>query len=168
MSKGAVSFKGENIEYYTPKSVVDIFGAFDYDPATNKEQVRYLGIKNYDTIETDGLKSDWTKHKHIWINPPFSKKHLFWDKACATFAIAHNDICFLCPIEFLTTRRFQNAIRRHNIGARIYIPNGSIKFQSGVGANESAPAFGSVILQPHFCDEVKLFNLDLTKERVTA
>ena len=45
-----------------------MFGPFDYDPATTTEKAIDLGIPNYDTIETNGLLSDWTKYKRIWIN----------------------------------------------------------------------------------------------------
>ena len=34
MTKWAVNFETGNVEYYTPKFVVDYFGSFDYDPAT--------------------------------------------------------------------------------------------------------------------------------------
>jgi hypothetical protein len=42
MSKGAVCFNETAIEYYTPKSLVDMFGGFDYDPATTAEQAKRL------------------------------------------------------------------------------------------------------------------------------
>ena len=80
MSKGAITFTKDN-EYYTPKEIVQYFGTFDYDPSTVKEKAEEFGIKEYDTIETDGLLQDWTKHKQIWINPPFSEKHKFLQKA---------------------------------------------------------------------------------------
>lgn len=80
MSKGAINFSS-NDEYFTPKTLVDKFGKFDYDPATTKEKAEEMGIDDYDTIETDGLKSDWTKFKKIWINPPFTMKNEFLEKA---------------------------------------------------------------------------------------
>lgn len=69
MSKGNVEFKKDN-EFYTPKEIVNRFGKFDYDPATVKEKAEEFGIEHYDTIETDGLKADWTQYKRIWCNPP--------------------------------------------------------------------------------------------------
>ena len=84
MSKGQVNFTKDN-EYYTPKEVVKYFGEFDYDPATTKEKAEEFGIKNYDTIETNGLLQDWGKYKKIWINPPFTDKHLFVKKAYDTY-----------------------------------------------------------------------------------
>ena len=84
MSKGQVNFTKDN-EYYTPKRVVDYFGKFDYDPATTKEKAEEFGVEHYDTIETDGLKQDWSKYKKIWINPPFTDKHKFLQKAYETY-----------------------------------------------------------------------------------
>lgn len=85
MSKGALSFNEDAVEWYTPKNVVDRFGSFEYDPATTKEQANYLNIPNYDTKETDGLSSDWSIYKRIWCNPPFNIKHQFFEKACETY-----------------------------------------------------------------------------------
>ena len=110
MSKGAIHFSSDN-EYYTPKGFVAKFGSFDYDPATTKEKAEDLGIVNFDTIESDGLKTDWTQFKRIWINPPFTKKHIFLEKAVQTYLQARNEIYFLAPIEFLTTKRFNEQIK---------------------------------------------------------
>ena len=81
-------------EYYTPKYIVDYFypKGFDYDPATNEEKAKEFNVKNYDTIETDGLTKDWTKYKNIWINPPFTKKYEFLNKAVETYNEVHNNI----------------------------------------------------------------------------
>ena len=64
MAKSQVQFTRDN-EYYTPREFVKMFGEFDYDPATTKEKAEEFGINNYDTIDTDGLLSDWTKYKRI-------------------------------------------------------------------------------------------------------
>lgn len=141
MSKGAINFSKDN-EYYTPPELVSIFGPFDYDPATNLERALKLHIPFFDTEETDGLKSDWTKYKRIWINPPFTLKHKFWEKAWETFNAVGNDIYFLCPIEFLTTKRFHKCFR----GGTIYLPSGRIKFEKEDGCRKS-PAFGSVVIK---------------------
>ena len=42
MAKANVEFTKDN-EYYTPKSVVDYFGKFDYDPATCAEKAKEFG-----------------------------------------------------------------------------------------------------------------------------
>ena len=148
MSKGTVDFNETAIEYYTPKSLVDMFGRFDYDPATTAEQAKRLGIPNYDTIDTDGLKADWTQYRRIWINPPFNIKHLFWDKACETYAKRRNEIYFLCPIEFLTTMRFHNSLNRRGLNVDIALPNGRIKFIGLDGRIKKSTAFGSVVVKP--------------------
>lgn len=73
MAKAGTQFSKKD-EWYTPIEVFQTFGPFEYDPATTKEQAEKFGVSHYDTIETDGLKSDWTKYHSIWINPPFTKK----------------------------------------------------------------------------------------------
>jgi hypothetical protein len=148
MSKGAVCFNETAIEYYTPKSLVDMFGGFDYDPATTAEQAKRLNIPNYDTIETDGLKADWTQYERIWINPPFNIKHLFWEKACETYDKCKNRIYFLCPIAFLTTKRFHDSLNKRELNVHIALPNGRIKFINGEA--KKSPAFGSVIVSPRY------------------
>lgn len=145
MAKHNVVFSKDN-EYYTPKEFVKQFGDFDYDPATTKEKAKEFGIQNYDTIETDGLKTDWTLYQRIWINPPFTIKHKFVEKAIETIEKKPNTIIkILVPIEFLTTKRFHTLIKNH--GYILFIPNGRIKFESGLGKKSSSPAFGSVVLR---------------------
>lgn len=150
MAKGGVVFTKDN-EYYTPKWVVDTFGQFDYDPATTKEKAADFGITNFDTIDSDGLGKDWTKYKRIWINPPFTRKHEFLAKAQQTYDKAKNDIYILFPIEFLTTKRFRTACR----GGRLYIPDGRINFESGLGKIPTSPAFGSIVMKLQDSNEVE-------------
>jgi len=154
MAKGGVVFTKDN-EYYTPKWIVDMFGKFDYDPATVKEKAEEFGIKYFDTIETDGLSKDWTEHGRIWINPPFTKKHEFIRKAQETYDLAKNDIYILFPIEFLTTKRFREVCS----GGVVYVPNGRINFESGLGKKGKSPAFGSVVLK--LADENKIEFIDI-------
>lgn len=158
MSKGAVSFNESNVEYYTPKYIVDRFGPFDYDPATTPAQAEYLGIPNYDTKETDGLFSDWTQYRRIWINPPFNIKHLFIEKAAATYAKSKNDIFMLLPVQTLTAGYFHATMDGLLGGVKIFIPCRRIKFITPTGVMQS-PAFGSVII--HFQDknELELINI---------
>jgi len=151
MAKSNVQFTKDN-EYYTPKEFVSRFGIFDYDPATTVDKAKELGITNFDTIETDGLNSDWTKYKKIWINPPFTRKHEFLKKAWETYQKAKNDIYILFPIEFITTARFHNLVG----GGLIFIPNGRINFESGLGKKGRSPAFGSVVMKLQDTFEVKL------------
>lgn len=142
MAKLQVQFTKDN-EYYTPKEFVARFGKFDYDPATTKEKAKEFGIPDYDTIETDGLSKFWTQYKRIWINPPFTKKHEFLKKAWQTYQEVKNEIYILFPIEFITTARFHNSVG----GGKIYIPNGRINFESGLGKKGKSPAFGSVVMK---------------------
>lgn len=109
MAKAGVVFTKDN-EYYTPSVFVERFGRFDYDPATTREKAAEFGVEHFDTIETDGLKADWTKYKRIWINPPFTIKHEFLKKAVETFAQTKADIYILFPIEFITTKRFHDIL----------------------------------------------------------
>ena len=159
MSKGTLGFNQSAIEYYTPKSLVDMFGTFDYDPATTAEQANRLGIPNYDTKDTDGLKADWSQYMRIWINPPFNIKHLFWDKACETYDKCRNGIYFLCPIEFLTTRRFHDSLDKRNLNFNIILPKGRIKFISGYGMDKRSIAFGSVVVMPTVDLECKVYRI---------
>lgn len=151
MAKSQVQFTKDN-EYYTPKAFMARFGQFDYDPATTKEKAEEFEINNYDTIETDGLSKDWTSYKRIWINPPFTRKHEFVAKAWKTYQKAKNEIYILFPIEFLTTARFHNSVG----GGKLYIPNGRICFESGLGKSSKSPAFGSIVIKLQDTFELEL------------
>jgi len=147
-------------DWMTPKGFVDRFGEFDYDPATTKEKAEEFGIENYDTIETDGLSKDWTTYKRIWINPPFTRKHEFITKAWETYQKAKNEIYILFPIEFITTKRFHKGVR----GGKLFVPNGRINFESGLGKKGRSPAFGSVVLKIQDKWEIELIEAKITKE----
>lgn len=151
MAKSQVQFTKDN-EYYTPKEFVDRFGKFDYDPATTKEKAQEFGILNFDTIETDGLKRDWKQYGRIWVNPPFTRKHEFIVKAWQTYQEAKNEIFILFPIEFLTTARFHNSVG----GGKLFVPNGRINFESGLGKKGKSPAFGSVVMKLQETFEIEL------------
>lgn len=160
MAKGDVTFSKDN-EYYTPKYVVDFFypDGFEYDPATCEGKAKEFGVKYYDTIETDGLKQDWTKYNTIWINPPFTDKHKFLQKAVETYNQVHNTIYVLFPVEFLTTARF------HDLGCKftLFVPRGRVNFESGLGKQGKSPAFGSVIIK--LSDENKIYLIDLKSDK---
>lgn len=161
MAKANVKFTKDN-EYYTPKSVVEYFGKFDYDPATCEEKAKEFDIKNYDTIETNGLTKDWTIYENIWINPPFTEKHKFLEKAYQTYKIAKNNIYVLFPIEFITTKRFHDIAE--NVGGKIYIPSGRINFESGLGKKSKSPAFGSVVMKIQDNWEIELIDKEMFNE----
>ena len=143
MAKAAIQFQKKD-EYMTPKEVVDFFGPFDYAPATTKEQAEYLDILDYDTIETDGLKSDWSDYNKIWINPPFTKKFDFLQKTFETVLRHPTKVFFLLPAETITTKKFHEIVGGQPY--RMWIPNGRIKFDDGSGKT-SSPAFGSIVLE---------------------
>lgn len=144
INKGKVGFKKDD-DYYTPINFIKRFLEPDYDPATTDYRAELLGVKHYDTIDTDGLKQDWTKYKKIWINPPFTKKKEFLQKAVETYNTTRADIYYLCPVEFLTTKTFHEIIGAAQ-GGIIYLPNGRIKFEKNDGMKNS-PAFGSVVVK---------------------
>lgn len=143
MAKAGIQFSSKD-EWYTPKEVVDFFGPFDYDPATTREQAKYLGIPYYDTIETNGLKQDWRRFDKIWINPPFTKKFEFLDKAVETVMWNDGKIFFLMPAETMTTKRFHDIIGGQPY--TLWIPDGRIRFEDG-SEKPSSPAFGSVVIE---------------------
>lgn len=143
MPKAGVQFQKKD-RWNTPKEVVDFFGPFDYDPATTKEQAERLDILDYDTIETDGLKSDWSDYNKIWINPPFTKKFEFLQKTFETVLWHPTKVFFLLPAETITTKKFHEIVGGQPY--RMWIPNGRIKFDDGSG-RVSSPAFGSIVLE---------------------
>lgn len=152
----------KNDERYTPKSVVDYFGKFDYDPATTLEKAEEFGIKNYDTKETDGLAADWTRYKRIWINPPFTLKPEFLTKAVETYEKTKAEIYYLCPIEYLTTAQFRALVKN----CKIYIPTGRISFFNGAPGgknNNGSPAFGSIIIKISDDTSVEFIDIKLLR-----
>ena len=154
--KTTTTFSRDN-EYYTPKYVVDFFfpEGFDYDPATCEEKAKEFMVPYYDTIETDGLKQDWTKYNRIWLNPPFSEKHKFLAKAVETYNIAHNTIYVLFPVEFLTTARFHDL----DCKCKLFVPKGRINFESGIGKQGKSPAFGSVVIKLDDTNSIEYIDL---------
>ncbi len=161
MAKANLVFTKDN-EYYTPKKCIEYFGIFDYDPATTKEKAEEFNIKNYDTIETNGLEKDWTLYNKIWINPPFTEKHIFLQKAVETYKKVKNDIYILFPIGFLTTKRFHEITKE--VAGKLYIPSGRINFESGLGKKSKSPAFGSIVMKIQDKNEIKYIDIKNLKE----
>lgn len=143
MAKAGLMFAKRD-EWYTPIEVFQTFGPFECDPATTKEQAERFGVPHYDTIETDGLKSDWTQYHSIWINPPFTKKFEFLYKLMTSLSLPNHirTACVLLPIETLTTKKFHDIVKEP---FDLVVPNGRIKFEDGTG-RDSSPAFGSCVL----------------------
>lgn len=150
MSKGAMNFNEDKVEYYTPKGVLDYLRLqgynLEYDPATTPERAQYHGIPYFTALPEDGLKADWSIYRGIWINPPFNQKKAFWERALYIYRKTNADIFFLCPANFLPTKAFTKAKQP----VSIWIPEGRIGFEltpEGGGATQS-PAFGAVIVKP--------------------
>lgn len=60
-----------NIDWYTPKTIIDSLGRFDLDPATSPEAIKMnCSAMSFYTREDDGLMQKW--HGRIWLNPPYS------------------------------------------------------------------------------------------------
>lgn len=143
MAKAGLQFARKDT-WSTPQWVIDRFGPFDYDPCTTKEIAERMGMPHYDTIETDGLAADWTKYNRVFVNPPFSRKYDWLQKAVDTYREAKNKILFLMPIETLTTHSFHRIIG--DTKYTLWIPSGRICFEDG-GEKTSTPAFGTVLLE---------------------
>ena len=121
----------------------------------DKDEAKDLGIPNFDDIKSDGLLQDWTLFDSIWINPPFTRKHEFLAKAWETYKKVKNDIYILFPIEFVTTARFHNSVG----GGKLFIPNGRINFESGLGKKGKSPAFGSVVMKIQDTWEIEMIDI---------
>lgn len=144
MPKAGIQFSKKD-EWMTPEEVWKKFGPFGYDPATTEEQAEKMDIPSIDTIETDGLLTDWTEYYKIWCNPPFSRKFEFLEKAVDTVQKSSDtEIFFLLPIESMATKKFHEIMRGQFY--TVYLPNGRIKFDDGSGKS-SSPAFGSVVIR---------------------
>ena len=144
MAKAGLKFD-EKDEWYTPKEIIKKFGKFDYDPATTEEKAAEFGIKNYDTIKTDGLKNDWSKYNRIWVNPPFTAKYDFLKKVVATLEEKSDIKIFMVfPADSMFTMKFHEIVGKNKF--KIWIPNGRIEFIdfSGQGMH---PAFGTAIFE---------------------
>lgn len=156
----------KNDEWYTPFNTFYYFdkkvGGFEYDPATTIKKASEFRIKNFDTIETDGLKTDWSKYRRIWINPPFSKKKEFLSKAIELQDKNNNvNIFIVLPIESLSTKWFHEIVGSHSFD--VYIFNGRIKFESET-IDKKSPAFGSVVVNiREHKNNSEIVRLDLTQ-----
>ena len=69
----------------------------EYTELKKQEKAEEFGVEAYDTIETDGLKSDWTLYNSIWCNPPFTIKHEFLKKAQDYFDATGGGLLYVNP-----------------------------------------------------------------------
>lgn len=127
-------------EWYTPKHIVDMFGTFNLDAASNAYNAVRLGIPHYYSKEDSALEQDW--FGRVWCNPPFSLKAEFIKKAREELEKGNcESVTMLLPMSFET-----KIFHKYILGkARIFIPNKRISFETLEGKSGS-PAFGSCII----------------------
>lgn len=69
---------GKKQEYITPKYIIDALGGwqnFDLDPCAC-DAPPWRTARTTFTIHDDGLSQVWPKHKFIFLNPPYHRKHV--------------------------------------------------------------------------------------------
>ena len=136
-------------DWYTPSNIIwkleqEFAVRIDYDPATTKEVAKRMNIEHYDTIETDGLKQDWTKYKTLWINPPFTLKKEFLKKAVDTWKESGTTSFYLIRANAITNKYVYDYLV--NIPYAVIIPKGRINFISDGKKFDKGSHFGSLIL----------------------
>lgn len=128
-------------EWYTPKYILDKFGTFDLDVATNNYNLKRLNIKKGFTKENSALNKKW--YGKVWCNPPFSLKNEFIAKAREEVNKGNCTVYMLLPMRMETI-----AIHKHILNySHIYIPNGRISFETPEGKTLGTPNFASVIIK---------------------
>lgn len=128
-------------EWYTPKYIVDKFGKFDLDVASNEYNSKRLGISNYFSKEDSALDKEW--YGKVWCNPPFSLKNEFIAKAREQVDKGNCIVYMLLPMRMETI-----AVHKHIMNkAILYIPNGRISFETPEGKTLGTPNFASVIVK---------------------
>ena len=69
----------ETDERYTPEWIFSTLNVeFDLDPCSPIGGIPYAPIKNYYTVEDDGLSKEW--FGNVWVNPPFSNPRPFMER----------------------------------------------------------------------------------------
>ncbi len=141
----SITYKNPNDEWYTPKSIVDIFTKGNYDnwmdPATNEFIANKHGFKKFYTIHDNGLNQRW--EGNVWCNPPFSLKDEFIKKAREYVDTTDNKVFMLLPAS-LETKIWHSYILGK---AKIYIPNRRIKFENPCLEKQKGSSFTSVIVE---------------------
>jgi hypothetical protein len=64
-----------NMEWFTPKYIIDALGSFDLDPCTIQDRP-WDTAASYYTKEDDGLSKLW--EGRVWLNPPYGKETGRW------------------------------------------------------------------------------------------
>ena len=128
-----------NIDWYTPKAVIDSLAQFDLDPCTCIEAMQVNNsAKNYFTIEDDGLKQEWKGR--VWLNPPYSQPdlRLFLEK----MALHNNGIALTGSR--IDTKWFHDVVLEHASGIKLIY--GRIKFHKPDGLVANQPKNGSILI----------------------
>lgn len=128
-------------EWYTPKNIVNMFGEFDLDVASNEYNSKRLNISKYYSKQNSALDKEW-KGK-VWCNPPFSLKEQFIKKAREQVDKGNCEVYMLLPMRMETIALHKHILNR----SHIYIPNGRISFLNEKGIKQGTPNFASVIIK---------------------
>lgn len=65
----------ENVDWITPKFIIDAVGPFDLDPCASPNQPWKCARRNI-APPADGLRAKWTGR--VWCNPPYSIMARVW------------------------------------------------------------------------------------------
>jgi DNA N-6-adenine-methyltransferase (Dam). len=127
-----------NIDWYTPKEIIESLGEFDLDPASCADAIKLNNAaKKYYTKEDDGLKQKW--EGRVWLNPPYSSPMLtlFLKK----MALHNNGIALIDSR--VDTKWFHDIILTN--ASAIKLLYGRIKFYDSDGVIGKQPRNGSIL-----------------------
>ena len=128
-----------NIDWYTPKEVIESLGEFDLDPATSPVAIKINNAaKKYFTKEDDGLQQEWSGR--VWLNPPYShpELRLFLEK----MALHNNGIALTGSR--VDTKWFHDVVLEN--ASAIKLLYGRIKFYDSDGVVGKQPKNGSILI----------------------
>jgi phage N-6-adenine-methyltransferase len=100
-----------------------VLGAFDVDPASNKEAQKYVKAKKFYSIEDDGLKQEW--HGRIWLNPPYANMEEFVEKLVKEIDAGRVTSAIMLTHNYTDTKWFHLAVSRCSA---ICFTSGRVKF----------------------------------------
>lgn len=128
-----------NIDWYTPKEIIDSLGEFDLDPATCLDAMRINhSAKKFYTKEDNGLTQAW--EGRVWLNPPYSQPllKLFLQKMAL-----HNNGIALTGAR-IDTQWFHDIVLAN--ASAIKLLYGRIKFYDSDGMIGKQPNNGSILV----------------------
>lgn len=135
-------------DFYTDESIVDaarnVMGRIDTDPASHAVANRVVQATRIYTRDDNGLQRPW--NGRVWINPPFSEKGVWADKALTEWRSGRaTEICFLQQTRALTAQYFTPLLRASDA---ICIFDGRIRFWGPKAADPNDGHF-VLYLGPH-------------------